>query len=182
MFDHNVFEAVNSIKPSARGELEITDTLQYLIDRKLNVRAHQLQGWWIDTGKMADILEANRLVLEVLESRNEGRVDSATIIEGRVVLEQGAVVVNSTIRGPAIIGERTRIENAFVGPYTSIYHDCVIRNCEIENSVVLEHSQISELSKRLADSLVGRHAEIARAGGHTQTLKLMMGDYSKVGV
>lgn len=182
MFDHNVFEAVNSIKPSARGELEIADTLQYLIDRKLNVRAHQLQGWWIDTGKMADILEANRLVLEVLESRNEGRVDSATIIEGRVVLEQGAVVVNSTIRGPAIIGERTRIENAFVGPYTSIYHDCVIRNCEIENSVVLEHSQISELSKRLADSLVGRHAEIARAGGHTQTLKLMIGDYSKVGV
>lgn len=182
MFDHNVFQAVNSIKPSARGELEITDTIQYLIDKKLNVRAHQLTGWWIDTGKMSDILEANRLVLDIIESENQGQVDAASVIEGRVIIEKDAVVVNSTIRGPAIIGERTRLENAFVGPYTSIYHDCVLQDCEIENSVVLEHSHIGELSKRLADSLIGRHAEIARAGGRTQTLKLMIGDYSKVGI
>jgi glucose-1-phosphate thymidylyltransferase len=182
MFDPHVFEAVNAIQPSARGELEITDTIQYLIDKKLNVRAHLLNGWWIDTGKMSDILEANRLVLDVLEPKNEGKVDSASLIEGRVALEKGAVVVNSTIRGPAIIGERTRIENAFVGPYTSIYHDCVIQNCEIEHSVVLENSTISDLSKRLADSLVGRNTEITRAGGRTQTLKMMVGDYSKVGI
>jgi glucose-1-phosphate thymidylyltransferase len=182
MFDHHVFEAVNAIQPSARGELEITDTIQYLIDKKLNVRAHLLDGWWIDTGKMSDILEANRLVLDVLEPKNEGTVDSASLIEGRVALEKGAVVVNSTIRGPAIIGERTRIENAFVGPYTSIYHDCVIQNCEIEHSVVLENSTINNLSKRLADSLVGRNTEITRAGGRTQTLKMMVGDYSKVGI
>ncbi len=182
MFDPHVFEAVNAIKPSARGELEITDTIQYLIDAQLNVRAHLLHGWWIDTGKMADILEANRLVLDVLNAKNDGQVDATSVLEGRVVLEPGAVVINSTIRGPAIIGERTRIENAFVGPYTSIYHDCVVRNCEIEHSVVLEHSQIINLSKRLADSLVGRHAEIAHAGGRTQTLKLMIGDYSKVGI
>lgn len=182
MFDKNVFDAVNAIKPSARGELEITDTIQYLIDKKLNVRAHQLTGFWIDTGKMSDILEANRLVLDIIESDNRGQVDAASTIEGRVIIEKDAVVVNSTIRGPAIIGERTRIENAFVGPYTSIYHDCVVQNCEIENSVVLEHSRIGELSKRLADSLIGRNAEIARAGGHTQTLKLMIGDYSKVGI
>lgn len=182
MFDHHVFEAVNAIQPSARGELEITDTIQYLIDKKLNVRAHQLTGWWIDTGKMSDILEANRLVLDIIEPANDGQVDAASVIEGRVVIEKDAVIVNSTIRGPAIIGERTRIENAFVGPYTSIYHDCVLQNCEIENSVVLEYSRVGELSKRLADSLIGRNAEIARAGGHTQTLKLMIGDFSKVGI
>lgn len=182
MFDHHVFEAVNAIKPSPRGELEITDTIQYLIDQKLNVRAHLLTGGWIDTGKMADILEANRLVLDVLSARNEGQVDSASIIEGRVVLQAGAVIVNSTVRGPAIIGERTRIENAFVGPYTSIYHDCLVRHCEIEHSVVLEHSTLVDAPARIADSLIGRHAEIVRAGGHTKTLKMMIGDYSKVGI
>ncbi|MBI5652376.1 MAG: glucose-1-phosphate thymidylyltransferase [Chloroflexi bacterium] len=182
MFDRNVFDAVNAIKPSARGELEITDTIQWLIDRGLNVRAHLLEGWWIDTGKMADILEANRLILDILESRNAGQVDSASRIEGRVVLEPGAVIVNSLIRGPAIIGERTRVENAFVGPYTSIYHDCVIQNCEIEHSVVLEHSKIFHAPARIADSLIGRHAEVARADGHAKTLKIMIGDYSKVGI
>ncbi len=182
MFDHNVFEAVNAIKPSARGELEITDTLQYLIDHKLNVRAHLLEGWWIDTGKMQDILEANRLVLDVLESRNEGQVDAGSRIEGRVVLQKGAVVVNSTIRGPAIIGERTRIESAFVGPYTSIHHDCVIQNCEIEHSVVLENSQIVDAPARVADSLIGRNVQIRRADGHTKTLRMMVGDFSQVGL
>ena len=182
MFDSHVFEAVNAIKPSARGELEITDTIQYLIDHKLNVGAHRLEGWWIDTGKMQDILEANRLVLDVLEAKNEGQVDAASRIEGRVVLQKGAVVINSTIRGPAIIGERTRIENAFVGPYTSIHNDCVIRNCEIEHSVVLENCRIHDLSRRLADSLIGRNVEVARTDGRTQTFKLMIGDYSKVGI
>ena len=182
MFDKNVFQAVNSIKPSARGELEITDTIQYLIDQKLNVRAHQLEGWWIDTGKMADILEANRLVLDILESKNLGTVDSESRIEGRVVLQKGASVVNSTVRGPAIIGENTRIENAFVGPYTSIYHDCVVQHCEIENSVVLENSAIVDTPARVADSLIGRHAHVGRADGHTKTLRIMIGDHSKIGL
>ncbi|MGE5264970.1 MAG: glucose-1-phosphate thymidylyltransferase [Acidobacteriota bacterium] len=182
MFDHHVFEAVNSIKPSARGELEITDTIQYLIDHGLDVCAHLLDSWWIDTGKMADILEANRLVLDILEPSYLGQVDSTSRIEGRVVLQKDAVVVNSTIRGPAIIGERTRIENAFVGPYTSIYHDCVIRDCEIEHSVVLEHSHVADAPARIADSLIGRNVEISRAGGQTRTLKMMVGDYSKVGL
>jgi glucose-1-phosphate thymidylyltransferase len=182
MFDQHVFDAVNSIKPSARGELEITDTIQYLIDQKLNVRAHLIQGAWIDTGKVQDILEANRLVLDVIEPRNEGQIDSGSRIEGRVVVEKGAVVVNSTIRGPAIIGERTKIENAFIGPYTSIYYDCTIQDCEIEHSVVLEQSKICCLSKRVADSLIGRNAEINRAEGHTQTLRMVVGDYSKVGI
>lgn len=182
MFDKHVFDAVDSITPSARGELEITDALQWLIDRGLNVRAHLLEGWWIDTGKMIDILDANRLVLDILESRNEGQVDTASRLEGRVVLEKGAVVVNSLIRGPAIIGENTRIENAFVGPYTSIYHDCVIQNCEIEHSVVLEYSQIADAPARIADSLIGRHAQVLRANGRTKTHTMMIGDYSKVGI
>lgn len=182
MFDQHVFKAVHSIKPSARGELEITDTIQYLIDQKLNVRAHQLEGWWIDTGKMADILDANRLVLDTLESKNQGTVDSASRLEGRVVLQKGAVVVNSTIRGPAIIGENTRIENAFVGPYTSIYHDCVVDHCEIENSVVLEHSTMVDAPARVSDSLIGRHAHVGRIDGHTRTLRIMIGDYSKIGL
>jgi glucose-1-phosphate thymidylyltransferase len=182
MFDQNVFEAVNAIKPSARGELEITDTIQYLIDRNLNVRAHLLEGWWIDTGKMSDILEANRLILDTLQPRIEGQIDMSSHIEGRVVLEKDAVVVNSTIRGPAIIGERTRIENAFVGPYTSINHDCVIQDCEIEHSVVLENSRIVDAPERIADSLIGRNVEVTRAGGHAKTLRMMIGDYSKVGL
>jgi len=182
MFDQNVFDAVNAIKPSARGELEITDTIQYLIDHNLNVRTHLLEGWWIDTGKMSDILEANRLVLDVLEPRNEGQVDAGSRIEGRVRLQHGAVVINSTIRGPAIIGERTRIENGFVGPYTSIHHDCVIQNCEIEHSVVLENSRIIDVPARIADSLIGRNVEVGRAGGHTKTLRMMVGDFSKVGL
>lgn len=182
MFDQNVFDAVNAIKPSARGELEITDTIQYLIEKRLNVRAHLLEGWWIDTGKMSDILEANRLVLDILDAKNEGQVDAASRIEGRVALQKGAVVINSTIRGPAIIGERTRIENAFVGPYTSIHHDCVIQHCEIEHSVILESSQIVDAPARIADSLIGRNVEVGRAGGHTKTLRIMVGDFSKVGL
>lgn len=182
MFDRNVFTAVDSITPSARGELEITDTIQHLIDHRLNVRAHLLDGWWIDTGKMSDILEANRLVLDVLEAKNEGEVDGASQLEGRVVLQKGAVVVNSTIRGPAIIGERTRIEHAFVGPYTSIYYDCLIQNCEIEHSVVLDNSTIKDAPVRIADSLIGRSVNVGRAEGHTKTLRMVVGDFSRVGL
>lgn len=182
MFDRHVFEAVNTIKPSARGELEITETIQYLIDHGYTVGAHTLTGWWIDTGKTSDILEANRLILDILEARSHGQVQGDSRIEGRVVLEPGAVVINSTIRGPAIIGERTRIENAYVGPYTSIHHDCVVQNCEIEHSVVLENTRIRDTSARIADSLIGRNVEIGRADGPARTLKIVLGDYSQVGM
>ncbi len=182
MFDSKIFQAIDQIKPSNRGELEITHAIQTLIDWGCDVRHHLLTGEWIDTGKMSDMLEANRLILDTLEAKNEGTVDSESRLEGRVVLQPGAVVVNSCIRGPAIIGERTRIVNAFVGPYTSIYHDCTVESCEIENSVVLEHSCISYLSQRLADSLIGRNAVVTRAGGQTKTLKMMIGDHSQVGL
>lgn len=182
MFDQHVFEAVNAIKPSARGELEITETIQYLIDHGLTVRAQQLTGWWIDTGKTSDILEANRLILDILETKMAGQVTGDSRIEGRVVLERGAVVINSTVRGPAIIGAQTRIENAYVGPYTSIQHDCVVQNCEIEHSVVLENTRILDVSARIADSLIGRNVEIGRAAGQNKALKIVLGDFSKIGI
>ncbi|MGB8648327.1 MAG: glucose-1-phosphate thymidylyltransferase [Anaerolineae bacterium] len=181
MFGPSALEAVNSIKPSARGELEITDTIQYLINTGHNVRAHLLQEPWIDTGRLGDMLEANRLVLDVIQESNEGECSNSEL-EGRVVLQKGARVINSKIRGPAIIGERTCIENAYVGPYTSINHDCTIRNCEIEHSIVLEHSQLEDLDRRVADSLIGRNVQITRARGQTKTLKLMLGDHSQVGI
>ncbi len=181
MFGPSVFEAVRNIKPSARGELEITDTIQYLVDKGLNVRAHKLTDQWVDTGRIGDMLEANRLVLEVIDKGNEGTIENSTI-EGRVVLEQGARVVNSKIRGPAIIGKRTLVENAFIGPYTSIHYDCTIRRCEIEHSIVLENSRLEDLHTRIADSLIGRNVSIQRAEGPTKTIRLMLGDFSQVGL
>ncbi|MBI4670688.1 MAG: glucose-1-phosphate thymidylyltransferase [Chloroflexi bacterium] len=181
MFGPSVFDAVNNIKPSARGELEITDTIQYLVDKGLNVRAHKLADAWVDTGRIGDMLEANRLVLDIMESKNQGTVQDS-IIEGRVILEEGARVVSSKIRGPAIIGKRTVVQNAFVGPYTSIHYDCVVSHCEIEHSIVLEQSCLENLHTRIADSLIGRNVQIKHAEGPTKTIRLMLGDFSQVGI
>lgn len=181
MFGPSVFDAVHNIKPSARGELEITDTIQYLVDQGLNVRAHKLSDQWVDTGRIGDMLEANRLVLEVIEPRNAGTIEHSTI-EGRVVLEEGACVVNSKIRGPAIIGKGTVVENAFIGPYTSIHSGCTVRNCEIEHSIVLENSRLEDLPTRIADSLIGRNVTIQHAEGPAKTVRLMLGDFSQVGL
>lgn len=182
MFDHNVFEAVNAIKPSARGELEITETIQYLIDHGYEVRSHLLTGWWIDTGKMQDILDANRLILDVMEPCNEGTVDADSRLIGRVILEKGAQIVNSTVRGPAIIGERTRVENSYIGPYTSIYHDCAIVGSEIEHSVILENSRVQDIAQRIEDSLIGRNVEIAKSTSKPKAYRMVVGDFSRVGL
>lgn len=182
MFDHHVFEAVSKIKPSARGELEITDAIQYLIDKGFKVHAHRLEGWWIDTGKMEDILEANRLVLDTIESKIEGTVDEQSQILGKVVLAQDAAVVNSVIRGPAVIGERTRLINSYIGPFSSIYHDCLIVNSEIEHSVILEGCRIEDVEHRIEDSLIGRHVEITKSPIKPKAYKMVLGDHSRVGM
>jgi len=182
MFDHHIFEAVDSIKPSTRGELEITDAIQYLIDSGRAVCAQELQGGWIDTGKMEDILEANRLVLEVIEERIEGHVDQTSTIQGKVVLERGAEVINSVIRGPVAIGERTRIINSYIGPFSSIYHDCVIKNSEIEHSIILENSCIEDIEHRIDYSLIGRYVEVTKSPMKPKAYKLVLGDHSKVGI
>ncbi|MBM2826205.1 MAG: glucose-1-phosphate thymidylyltransferase [Dehalococcoidia bacterium] len=182
MFDHHVFEAVENIRPSARGELEITDTIQYLIDKGLKVMPYHLEGYWTDTGKMDDMLEANRWVLEVIEPRLEGSVDEESTIHGKVVLEKDCHIINSVVRGPAIIGERTIIENCYIGPFTSIYHDCVITDAEIEHSIILEDCRIEAGGQRIVDSLIGRNVEIGRSPEKPRAYKLVLGDHSRVGL
>jgi glucose-1-phosphate thymidylyltransferase len=182
MFDHHVFEAVKAIKPSWRGELEITDAIQYLMDQGYRVYPYIHAGWWIDTGKMEDMLEANRLVLETIEPRAEGLVDADSKVNGKVVIEKDAEIINSTVRGPAIIGERTRVVNAYVGPYTSIYHDCLIADCEIEHSIIMEDCKIADIHHRIEDSLIGRNVEIVRSPVKPRAYKMVLGDHSKVGI
>jgi len=183
MFDEHVFEAVESIRPSARGELEITDTIQWLIDVGYTVVPHVISGWWIDTGKKDDLLEANRLILETLEPRSEAGAEVVgSVLEGRVVLERGAIIRNSVVRGPAIIGEDTVVEDSYVGPFTSIYHHCQVRNSEVEHSIILEHSRIIDIPQRVEDSLIGRYVEICRSPVRPRAHKLMLGDYSNVGI
>jgi glucose-1-phosphate thymidylyltransferase len=182
MFDHHIFEAVNSIGPSGRGELEITDAIQWLVEHGYAVYPYIHRGWWIDTGRPGDMLEANSLVLEELTPRVEGYVDRDSEVDSRVTVEQGAEVINSVIRGPAIIGEETRIVNAYVGPFTSIYHHVLVENAEISRSIVLEHSQIRNLDRRIEDSLIGRHVVIHRSPIRPRAYKFTIGDHSHLGL
>jgi len=182
MFDPHVFEAVKAITPSWRGELEITDAIQYLLDRGYAVHPYIHTGWWIDTGKMEDMLDANRLVLDELEPRVEGYVDRNSTLTGKVTVEKGAEIINSVIRGPAIIGEETRIVDSYIGPFTSIYHHVEIESSEIEHSIVMEHSRIIAIDQRIEDSLIGRNVEITRSPLKPRAYKLTLGDYSKVGI
>lgn len=182
IFDHQVFEAVNNIQPSARGELEITDTIQYFIDQGLEVSPQIITGAWIDTGKPGDILEANRLVLEELQPRMEGQVDEDSQVNGKVTIERGAQVKNSVIRGPAIIGEESEIINSYIGPFTSVYHHVLIEDSELEHCIVLEHSRIVDVESRIEDSLIGRYVEITRSPKKPRAYKMTLGDHSKVGI
>lgn len=179
LFDPSIHEAVRAIKPSARGELEITDAIQWLIDQGRRVRHEVVDGWWIDTGKLDPLLEGNRLVLETIEPSVAGSVDADSRLEGRVVIEEGAEIVRSTVRGPAIIGPRTRVVNSYVGPFTSIAADCELIDSEIEHSIVLDASTIANIS-RLQDSLIGREARVVRSGNRPLGTRLMLGDHSRV--
>ena len=182
MFGSEIFDSVQQIKPSFRNELEITDAIQHLIDKGLMVTPHIVDGWWKDTGKLEDILEANRLILEMMESRNDGEIDSDSRIEGNVIIEKGAQIKQSTVRGPAIIGARTQIISGYVGPFTSIMNDVEITDSEIEHSIVMEHSIISELGNRITDSLIGRNVRIYRQPVKPSAYRFMLGDNSEVGV
>jgi glucose-1-phosphate thymidylylransferase, long form len=182
MFDKHIWEAVENIQPSWRNELEITDAIQWLIENNYVVHPYVHKGWWIDTGKMSDMLEANRLVLEEQPARVDGYVDRDSQLIGKVIIEKGAEIINSTIRGPAIIGENTRVVNSYVGPFTSIYHDCTIDNSEIEHSIILEHTKIRDLPHRLADSLIGRYVEVGSSPLRPKAYRLVLGDHSTVGV
>jgi glucose-1-phosphate thymidylyltransferase len=182
MFSPAVFESVKRIRPSFRNELEITDAIQDLIDRGLEVRPHIVDGWWKDTGKLEDMLEANRLILDTLERRVDGSVDAESRIEGKVVIEAGAVVEQSVIRGPVIIGAGARIIHAYVGPFTAIMADAEIRDSEIEHSIVLEGSSIADLATRIEDSLIGKNVRIYRRPVKPSAYRFMLGDNSEIGI
>jgi glucose-1-phosphate thymidylyltransferase len=179
LFDPTVHEAVRAIKPSARGELEITDAIQWLIDNGHRVLHEVLVGWWIDTGKKDPLLDCNRLILETITPRNDGTVDAQSQVDGRVIIEAGATLEHSTVRGPAIIGANTRLVNTYVGPFTSIANDCEIIDAEIEHSVVLERSRIVGVH-RIQDSLLGRDVEVVRSQLRPQASRLMLGDHSRI--
>jgi glucose-1-phosphate thymidylyltransferase len=181
MFDDHVFDAARAIRPSGRGELEITDAIQYLIDHGFAVRPHVIEGWWKDTGKLEDLLEANRIVLDALEPRSDGLVEDSEI-SGRVVLESGARVVRSVVRGPAIIGRGAVIENAYVGPFTAVGDGVTIRGSEVEHSIILEGSSVIDVGTRLESSLLGRSARVYRAATKPRAYNLMLGDRSQVGL
>ena len=184
LYDHSIFEAVNNITPSTRGELEISDAHQYLISNGFAVGYSEITGWWKDTGKPEDLLEANRLILDRIidggEPKIMGEVDSSSDIAGKVIIEEGAKVIKSTIRGPVIIGENTLVENSYIGPFTSIYYACEIKNSEIEYSIVLENCKIIDADVRIERSLLGREVKIYKNNSKPSTQKFILGDQSTV--
>jgi glucose-1-phosphate thymidylyltransferase len=182
MFGPEVFEAVKRIRPSFRNELEITDAIQDLIDHGLQVHPHIVDGWWKDTGKLEDMLEANRLILDTIERRIEGTVDEASRIEGKVVIEAGASIERSVIRGPVVIGAGAKVAHAYVGPFTSIGARVQLRDSEIEHSIVLEDATITDLANRIEDSLIGRNVRIYRQPVRPSAYRFMLGDNSEVGI
>ncbi len=181
MFDGHIKDAIYAIQPSKRGEYEITDAIQWLVDQNYRVFPHIHQGWFIDTGKPYDMLEANACVLEELNPTiAPDAVVENSQVDKRVTVQAGAVIRNSVIRGPAIIGEGAVIEDSYVGPFTSIYHRTHIKNCEIERSIILEDSTISDLPSRLQDSLIGRSVILTRNKARPSALKMNLGDHSVV--
>lgn len=182
MFNNAIFDAVRAIKPSARGELEITDAIQWLVEHGRSVHPHLVSGWWKDTGKVEDMLEANRIILDTFTAKIPRDLDSGSRVEGKVVIEEGAVLKNSRVRGPAVIGERATVENAFVGPYTAIGAGTRVARCEIENSIVWENSELEDIPVRIADSLIGRGVKIHRSGALPRVHRFLVGDDSEIGI
>jgi glucose-1-phosphate thymidylyltransferase len=179
MFGPQIFAAAKSIEPSARGELEITDAIQRLIDDSATVESHTVTGWWKDTGQLADMLEANRLVLDDLETRLDGELVE-TRTEGRVVVEAGARLERSQVRGPAIIGAGARISDSYIGPYTAIDREVTVERSEIEHSILLAGASVSDLGSRMEASLLGREVKVERSGELPRTLRMMVGDKSEI--
>ena len=182
MFDSRVFDAVDEIKPSWRNELEITDAIQRLIDKKLDVRSHIVTGWWKDTGKLEDLLEANRMILLDLPKKVEGTVHPDSTIEGHVVVGPGTEVIGSVLRGPLIIGKDCRIEHSYIGPFTSVQDSVQVKDSEIEHSIVLNGSRIFGIGARIQGSLIGRDSEITKPDRKPRCFMFMVGDSSKIEV
>jgi glucose-1-phosphate thymidylyltransferase len=179
MFSKAIHDAARAIEPSARGELEITDAIQHMLDSGLGVESHIVKGWWKDTGQLADMLEANRLILDTLEARCEGTLEDSQL-DGRVIVEAGATLERSIVRGPAIIGAGASLIDAYVGPYTAIGEGCVIESAEVEHSILLAGSEVRRLDGRVESSLLGRNVRISRDGRQPRAYRFMLGDNSEV--
>ncbi len=181
MFTAAIHDAARAIEPSARGELEITDAIQYLVDGDMRVEPHVVRGWWKDTGRLEDMLDANRLVLDNLLERVEGElIDSQ--VDGRVVIEPGARLERTTVRGPAIIGAGARLSDCYVGPYTAIGERCTISGAEVEHSILLAGCTVRDLDGRMESSLLGRNVTIRRDARQPRAYRFMVGDNSDISI
>ncbi len=181
MFTAKIHEAARAIAPSARGELEITDAIQHLVDGGLRVEPHIVRGWWKDTGRLEDMLEANRLILDNIVARVEGElIDSR--VDGRVVVERGARLERTTVRGPAVIGAGARLCDCYVGPYTAIGEDCAITGAEVEHSILLAGSSVCDLDGRMESSLLGRNVTVRRSDRQPRAYRFMVGDNSDISI
>jgi glucose-1-phosphate thymidylyltransferase len=181
LFDRTVHRAIDTIEPSWRGELEITDSIQAMVDAGRTVRAELVTGWWKDTGKLEDLLEANQMMLSRLRPKVDGEVDGHSRLVGRVVIESGAKVSRSVIRGPAIIGRNTIVEDSLVGPNASIYEDCAVSGSQIEDSIVMERCRLEDV-QGVSQSLLGKDVEVRRGKTPPAMYRLMLGDQSQVEV
>ena len=179
LFSPAIIEEARKLKPSWRNELEITEAIQGLIDSGREVRSEVVIGWWKDTGQLTDMLDANRLVLEEIKTDLAGVMEDSKV-EGRVILEEGAVLRGSVVRGPAVIGKGAVIEDSYVGPYTSIGDDVVVRGSEIEHSILLTGASVQDLGTRMEASLLGRNVKVSRTEGPPKTLRMLVGDSSEI--
>jgi glucose-1-phosphate thymidylyltransferase len=181
MFTPCIHAAARAIEPSARGELEITDAIQYLVDDGRRVEPHIVRGWWKDTGRLEDMLAANRLVLDTIQARVEGElIDSK--VDGRVVIERGARLERCAVRGPAIIGAGAHLTDCYVGPYTAIGEGCAIENAEVEHSILLAGAAVRGLDGRMESSLLGRNVRIGRDDRQPRAYRFMVGDNSEIAI
>ncbi len=181
MFTSAVHDAARAIEPSARGELEITDAIQHLVDTGLRVEPHIVRGWWKDTGRLEDMLEANRLILDNLVERMDGElIDSQ--VDGRVVIEAGARLERTTVRGPAVIGAGARLRDCYIGPYTAIGEDCAISGAEVEHSILLAGCTVCDLDGRMESSLLGRNVTVRRGDRQPRAYRFMVGDNSDISI
>jgi glucose-1-phosphate thymidylyltransferase len=181
MFTSCVHDAARAIEPSGRGELEITDAIQRLVDQGNRVEPHIVRGWWKDTGRLEDMLAANRLVLDTIEERVEGELIESQV-DGRVVIEPGARLERCTVRGPAIIGAGARLTDCYIGPYTAIGEGCAIDTAEVEHSILLAGSTVRNLDGRMESSLLGRNVKIGRDHRQPRAYRFMVGDNSEIGI
>ena len=180
IYDSTIFEAVNNIDKSARGEYEISDAHQYLIEHNYKVGYSEITGWWKDTGNSLDLLEANRLVLDNMSANIQGEIDTCSDIAGRVIIPKSTKIKRSKIRGPVIIGENCLIENCYIGPYTSVDDETCIINSEVEYSIILKHCKIKDVNIRIEGSLLGNDVELVEATGKPKVQRFLIGDQSRV--